>query len=57
MTYKNKELRRKTTNERVKRFREKQKSIVPTDVCPACNGKKYIIHQGMEFPCPTCKKK
>ncbi len=27
-----------------------------TEACPACNGKKYIVHQGMEFPCPTCRK-
>jgi hypothetical protein len=57
MTYKNKDLQRKTTADRVKRFREKKALQDKSNaLCSMCKGKKYIEEQAglVVKPCPDC---
>ncbi|MBN1690441.1 MAG: hypothetical protein JW901_05430 [Dehalococcoidia bacterium] len=60
MTYKDKELQKKTTRERVRRYRNKQKPDVTKGVtCLTCGGKGYIEERGglIMRGCPDCKGK
>lgn len=58
MTYKDKNKKRATTRERVKRFREKQKSVTEgVTPCSTCGGKGYTEEEGglIMRPCKECR--